>query len=100
MALEAKSLSVGSKVKVAQPMDAPDGVKWDDDAGRTSGLLKKRLISSFFKQDQRITAEVVYIGRESEREALRRKGLIKIRLRHISGSMLTISMDPRYLTNK
>jgi hypothetical protein len=100
MALEVKALTVGSKVKVSQPMDAPDGVKWDDDGGRTSGLLKKRLISSFFKQDQRITAEVVYIGKESEREALRRKGLIKIRLRHISGSMLTISMDPRHLTNK
>ena len=100
MALDVKSLTVGSKVMVSQPMDAPDGVKWDDDKGRTSGLLKKRLIASFFKQDQRITAEVVYIGKESEREALRRKGLVKIRLRHISGSMLTICTDPRYLTSK
>jgi hypothetical protein len=100
MALEVKSLTVGAKVMVNQAMDAPEGVKWDDDAGRTSGLLKKRLISSFFKQDKRITAEVVYIGKESEREALRRKGLIKIRLRHISGSMLTICTDPRYLTSK
>jgi hypothetical protein len=100
MALESKVFTVGSKVKSAQPIDAPDGVVWDDDKGRTSGLLKKRLISSFFKQDQRITAEVVYIGKESEREALRRKGLVKIRLRHISGSMLTISTDPRHLSGK
>jgi hypothetical protein len=100
MPLETKVFSVGSKVKVTQPMDAPDGVSWDDDKGRTSGLLKKRLISSFFKQDQRITAEVVYIGKESEREMLRRKGLIKIRLRHASGSMLTICMEPRYLAGK
>lgn len=100
MPLETKVFSVGSKVKVSQPMDAPDGVLWDDDKGRTSGLLKKRLISSFFKQDQRITAEVVYISKESEREALRRKGLVKIRLRHISGSMLTICTEPRYLSGK
>ncbi len=100
MGFENKALVVGSKVFVNQPMDAPDGIRWDDDGGRTSGLLKKRLISSFFKQDKRITGEVVYIGKESEREALRRKGLVKIRIRHISGSMLTISMDPRYLISK
>jgi len=100
MILETKSLIVGAKVHVAQPMDAPDGIEWDDDHGRTSGLLKKRLISSFFKQDKRIVGEVVYIAKESEREKLRRKGLVKIRLRHQSGSMLTITCEPRYLTGK
>lgn len=100
MPLEVKNLSVGAKVRASQPMEPPEGTKWDDDAGRTSGLLKKRLISSFFKQDQRITAEVIYIGKESEREALRRKGLVKIRLRHNSGSMLTICTEPRYLISK
>lgn len=100
MPLETKALSVGSKVFVTQAMDAPDGIEWDDDAGRTSGLLKKRLIASFFKQDKRISAEVVYIAKESEREKLRRKGLVKIRLRHQSGSMLTITVEPRYLGGK
>lgn len=98
MALESKTLTVGSKVRVAQPMDAPDSIEWDDDGGRTSGLLKKRLIASFFKQDKRITAEVVYIAKESEREKLRRKGLVKLRLRHQSGSMLNIKVEPRFLT--
>lgn len=99
MALESKALTVGTKVRVAQPMDVPETVAWDDDGGRTSGLLKKRLIASFFKQDKRITAEVVYIARESERERLRRKGLIKLRLRHQSGSMLNITTEPRFLTS-
>lgn len=85
---------------VNQAMDPPDGIEWDDDAGRTSGLLKKRLITSFFKQDKRINAEVVYIAKESERERLRRKGLIKVRLRHQSGSTLTITVEPRYLAGK
>lgn len=98
MALESKTLTVGSKVRAAQPIDAPEGIQWDDDGGRTSGLLKKRLIASFFKQDKRVAAEVVYIAKESEREKLRRKGLVKIRLRHQSGSMLNITVDPRYLT--
>jgi hypothetical protein len=79
-------------------MDVPENVAWDDDGGRTSGLLKKRLIASFFKQDKRITAEVVYIAKETERERLRRKGLVKLRLRHQSGSMLNITVEPRYLT--
>ena len=98
MAFENKAMSVGQKVRVKDPVDPPDGIEWDDDAGRTSGLLKKRLIASFFKQDKRITAEVVYIAKESEREKLRRRGLVKIRLRHQSGSMLTICVEPRFLT--
>ncbi len=98
MAFENKALTVGSKVFVAQPMNPPEGVTWDDDAGRTSGQLKKRLIESFFKQDKRITAEVVYIGKESEREALRRKGLIKIRVKDQAGCILTLTADPNTLT--
>ncbi len=97
MAFESKTMNVGQRVCVKDPMDPPDGIEWDDDAGRTSGLLKKRLIASFFKQDKRITAEVVYIAKESERERLRRRGLVKLRLRHQSGSMLIISVEPRFL---
>ncbi|GMU22143.1 MAG: hypothetical protein AMXMBFR13_22310 [Phycisphaerae bacterium] len=95
-----KILPVGAKVRVAEAMDPPDDVTWDDDAGRTSGLLKKRLITSFFKGDPRIVGEVVYIAKESEREKLRRKGLVKVRLRHQSGSMLTITAAPAVLVGK
>lgn len=98
--LKSKTLPVGSKVWIAEPMDVPENVAWDDDGGRTSGLLKKRLVAAFFKQDKRITAEVVYIARESEREKLRRKGLVKIRLKHQSGSMLNITVEPRLLASK
>lgn len=98
MAFEKKALTVGTKVHVVAPMGTPDNVQWDDDGGRTSGLLKKRLIESFFKKDKRIVGEVVYIAKESERENLRRRGLLKIRLRHQSGSMLVVTIDPKNLT--
>jgi hypothetical protein len=63
-------------------------------------LLKKRLIASFFKGDHRINGEIVYIAKESEREKLRRKGLVKVRLRHQSGSVLVISVEPKHLATK
>lgn len=93
-----KYLSVGTKVKVISAMDVPVYSVWDDDKGRISASLKKRLQGQFFGGNSKIHAEVVYIGNESEREKLRRKGLIKIRLRDPAGSSLTITADPNTLT--
>ena len=92
-----KKFAAGTKVRVAEPMDVPEWSEWDDDAGRTSGQLKKRLQGMFFRGDKKITAEVVYIAKESEREGLERKGRVKLRLREPSGSQLVITADPTKL---
>ena len=100
MALNGKAyLGVGAKVRIIEPMDTPDWSTWDDDKGRTSATIKKRLQSMFFQGNKKIQAEVLYIARESERARLRRKGQIKLRLRDASGSMLNITADPAFLTS-
>ena len=91
MSMVEKQLSVGAKVRVVQPMDVPEGSEWDDDKGRISASLKKRLQLQFFRGHAKVMAEIVYVGKESERERLRRKGLVKLRLRDPAGSMLTIT---------
>lgn len=92
-----KFMAVGTKVRVAEPMDVPEYSEWDDDHGRTSAMLKKRLQAMFFRGDRKMAAEIVYISKESERDRLRRKGLVKIRLKDPAGSMLTITADPAKL---
>jgi hypothetical protein len=89
-----KYLAVGAKVRVKEPMDVPDYSVWDDDKGRSSTPVKRRLQSMFFRGDRKITAEVMYVARESDREKLRRKGLVKLRIREASGSMVNITADP------
>jgi len=78
-------------------MEVPDWSTWDDDHGRISSQIKKRLQTLFFKGNDKITAEVVYIAKESEREKLRRLGRIKLRLRDQSGCALVITADPKHL---
>ena len=92
-----KHLAVGTKVRVAVAMDVPEWSTWDDDKGRTSASLKKRLQQSFFRGDKKITAEVMYVPKETEREKLRRKGQVKLRIRESSGAMLNITADPEKL---
>ena len=92
-----KHLAVGTKVRVAEPMDVPEDSKWEDDHGRISPSLKKRIQAQFFKGEKKLVAEVMYIAKESEREKLRRKGLIKIRVRDPAGSILILTADPSKL---
>ena len=92
-----KHFAVGAKVRVAEPMDVPEDSKWDDDHGRVSPSLKKRIQAQFFRGDRKLMAEVMYIAKESEREKLRRKGLIKIRVRDPAGSALVLTADPSKL---
>jgi len=90
-------IAAGAKVRVVEPMDVPTWSEWDDDKGRTSAMLKKRLQTMFFQGNKKINAEVVYIANETEREKLRRKGQIKVRLRDPSGSSIVITADPNKL---
>jgi hypothetical protein len=92
-----KHVSVGSRVSIRKPMDTPDWSTWDDDKGRTSAKVKKRLQAMFFQGNRKVQAEVMYVSKESERAKLRRKGLVKIRLKHPSGCMLSITADPTNL---
>jgi len=78
--------AAGTRVKVVAPMEIPEWSRWEDDRGRVSTPVKKRLQSAFFKGDRKVNAEVLYISKEGEREHLRRQGRIKIRARDASGS--------------
>jgi hypothetical protein len=92
-----KFMAVGTKVRVVEPMDVPEYSTWDDDGGRTSAMLKKRMQSMFFRGDRKLVAEIMYIGKESERERLRRKGLVKLRIKDQAGCILTLTADPNKL---
>ncbi len=93
-----KFLGEGTKVRVADPGDVPEDSTWDDDGGRISTRVKKLLRKRFFQGDRHLSAEVVYVAKESERERLRRKGLIKLRVRDPAGSVLVMTANPANLT--
>ena len=42
-----KRFASGTKVRIAEAMDVPEWSEWDDDKGRTSGAVKKRLREVF-----------------------------------------------------
>ncbi len=95
-----KYLAVGAKVRVAAPMEVPDWSTWDDDHGRISASIKKRLQTMFFKGSDKITAEIIFVSKESEREKLRRQGRVKVRLRDQSGCTLVITAESGQLQGK
>jgi hypothetical protein len=92
-----KHLASGTKVRIAEPMDVPPWSTWDDDKGRTSGAVKKRLQQRFFRADRKLTAEIIYIASEEVRERLRRKGQTKVHVRDQSGCAMVLTADPTTL---
>lgn len=91
-------LAAGTKVRVAQPMEVPEWSDWDDDKGRTSTPVKKRLQTMFFKGDKKVGAEIVYIAKETDRDKLRKLGRVKVRLRDASGASVIITAESEKLT--
>ncbi|MCK6457996.1 MAG: hypothetical protein L6Q92_15885 [Phycisphaerae bacterium] len=89
----AKYLAAGTRVRVVTPTPIPEWSEWDDDGGRISGPVKKRLQQMFFNGDRRVQAEVVHIPSETERDGLRRKGRCKVRVKEASGSTITFTAD-------
>jgi len=83
----------GTKVRMSKPMEVPQWSIWDDDKGRVSTPVKRRLQTMFFKGDKRVSAEVMYIANETEREKLRRLGRVKIRVRDLSGASVIITAE-------
>lgn len=87
----AKFVSAGTRVRISEPMRVPSWSAWDNDGGRTSTHVKKRLQEQFFKGDRKISAEVVYISNSDERDRMRQKGIVKISLRDAAGSSIVIT---------
>lgn len=92
-----RHLAAGTRVRVSRPGPVPSGSTWDDDGHRTSNYVKRRLQQLFFKADKRIHAEIVFIASETERERLRRKGMVKVQLRDPAGCMIVISAPVEHL---
>jgi hypothetical protein len=88
-----KNLAAGTKVRVITPGEPPEWSEWEDDHGRLGPPVKKRMQQMFFRGDRKITAEIVFVGSESERDELRRKGRVKVRLKEASGAVLVITAD-------
>lgn len=83
---EGKYLAAGTKVTIAKAMDVPTWSECDDDKGRTSAPIKRRLQQLFFRGDKKVTAEVIYIPNETERDKLRRMNRVKVRVREAAGT--------------
>jgi hypothetical protein len=90
--------SGGSKVKLVAPMEVPTWCECDDDRGRVSNHVKQMIRERFFKADGKLTAEVVHVASETEREKLRKLGRTKVRVRMPSGDTITITVELDKLT--
>jgi hypothetical protein len=88
-----KEIASGTKVRVVKASEIPQWSEWDDDGGRSSTQVKRRLQQLFFKGDKKVNAEVVYVAKETDRERLRKLGRCKVRLRDVSGSCVVITAD-------
>lgn len=88
-------LSSGTRVRVIRPGPAPHWSEWDDDRGRVSGSVKRRLQELFFRGDKKLHAEIAWVTSESERDELARKGRVKVKVKEASGTSLvfTASID-------
>ncbi|WP_320046806.1 hypothetical protein [uncultured Ilyobacter sp.] len=91
--MTARALGAGTRVKVQEAGPVPEWSSWDDDGHRVSNSVKKRLQQLFFSGDRRVSGQVVYITRESEREKLRRHGRVKVEIRDSAGSSVIITAD-------
>lgn len=91
MLASTKYVSAGTRVKIRDAGPVPAWSEWENDGGRTSTPVKKRLQKQFYSGDKRVSAEVIYVGNESERDKLRNLGRVKIELRDQAGSMLVIT---------
>lgn len=88
-----KSLASGTRVRVKIPGPVPPWSEWDDDRGRTSGPVKRRMQEMFFRGDRKILAEIAWITSESERDELARKGRVKVKVKESAGTSLIITAD-------
>ncbi|HOA73224.1 MAG TPA: hypothetical protein PL151_01060 [Phycisphaerae bacterium] len=93
-----QALTVGVKVKLVAPMPVPPWCECDDDRGRVSKHVKNVIRERFFKADPKLTAEIVHVAKETERERLRKAGRTKVRVRLPSGDTIVIPVELDMLT--
>lgn len=86
-------LSAGSKVKLIAATPVPSWCLFDDDRGRVSTHVKNVIRERFFAADPKLTAEIVHVPNETEREKLRKAGRTKVRVRMPSGDTITITVE-------
>lgn len=86
-----KHIASGTAVRVRRSGPVPHWSQWDDDRGRTSGPVKRRLQEQFFRGDPKIRAEIAWITSESERDELARKGRVKVKVKESAGTTLTFT---------
>lgn len=91
MLASVKYVAAGTRVKVRDAGPVPVWCEWENDGGRTSTPVKKRLQKQFYSGDKRIAAEVIYVGNESERDKLRGLGRVKVQVRDQAGSILVFT---------
>ena len=91
--ITAQSIGAGTRVRVQASGPVPEWSAWDEDGHRVSSAVKRRLQQLFFQGDRRVSGQVVYITRESEREKLRRHGRVKIEVRDSAGCSVIITAD-------
>jgi uncharacterized protein YhfF len=94
-----QELASGTRVRIRESMDVPQWSEWDDDKGRASAPTKRRLQQLFFKGSKKVTGEIVYVAKESERDKLRRIGRCKVRIRDSSGAAVVITCEHGLLTS-
>ena len=87
----ARTLAAGTRVKVKAALETPEWSVWDSDGQRVSNSVKKRLQQLFFKGDRRVSASIVFITKESERERLRRTKRVKVEVRDPAGCSVIIT---------
>ena len=91
IAASGKFLSAGTRVRISAPTPVPSWSTWDNDGGRISTPVKKRLQQAFFEGDEKISAEVVFISNSDERQRMRNDGVVKVAIRDPAGCALTIT---------
>lgn len=97
--LKGFSLTSGMPVKVITPGPVPEGAKYDDDHQATSPAFKKRMLQHFFLGDRHLKAEISWIVSETQREALHKKGLMKVRVRDATGNGVVFTAPAENLTH-
>ncbi len=93
-----QAISAGMKVRLIAPMAVPVWCEFDDDRGRVSNHVKQIIRDRFFKADPKLTAEILHISKEGEREKLRKAGRTKVRVRMPSGDTIVITAEVDKLT--
>ena len=82
-------LAANTKVKAAQTGNPPEGVEAIKDL-HTNPRTRKQLIEGFWKGQRGITAQIAYIGSDTERERLRKAGKVMVLISDFSAQHVSI----------